>query len=121
MTIAVRPVLVLHAAWESMQQEVYSQRPAARNVPQERQTMIKILQRHALSAWLVFMPKVGTLVSASAVAVAALPQVLAVQAQARVTNVRQGSSVRSHRRRVRFVQLGEQMRTLMRPRRVLNA
>ena len=83
--------------------------------------MIKILQRHVLSVWLVCMPKVATLVSASAVLVAALPQLLAVQAQARVTNVSRGSSVRSHHHRVRFVSLGRQMRTLMLLQRARNA
>ena len=88
---------------------------------QEGQTMIKILQRHVSSAWLVCMPKVATLVSASAVLVAALPHLLAVQAQAHVTNVKRGSSVRSRHHRVRFVSLGRQMRTLMRLQRALNA
>ena len=67
------------------------------------------------------MPKVATLVSASAVLVAALPQLLAVQAQAHVANVSRGSSVRSRHHRVRFVSLGRQMRTLMRLQRALNA
>ena len=83
--------------------------------------MTWILQRHALSAWLVCMPKLAIVVSASAVLVGALPQPLAAQAQARVTNVSRGSSVLSHRHRVRFVRLGGQMRTLMRPQPALNA
>ena len=83
--------------------------------------MTWILQRHALSAWLVCMPKLATAVSASVVLVGALPQPLAAQAQARVTNVSRGSSVLSHHHRVRSVHPGGQMRTLMRPQRALNA
>ena len=120
-TTAARPARVLRAMRVSLQLEVCSQSPAARHVFQEGQTMIKILRHHVLSAWPVCMPKVATLVSASAVLVAALPQLLAVQAQARVTNVNQGSSVRSRRHRVRFVSLGRRMRTLMRLQRALNA
>ena len=112
---------MLRAMQVSLQLEVYSQSPAAKYVFQEGQTTIKILRHHVLSAWLVCMPKVVTLVSASAVLVAALPHLLAVQAQARVKNVSRGSSVCSRHHRVRFVSLGRRMRTLMRLQRALNA
>ena len=112
-TIAVKRLIVSHAATARTPLVASSLSLAANHVTLGRQTTIQIPRRHVFSACPASTQRSGTTVTALAVRVVASLLQLVAQRCLRVSNVSRVSTARRGHRRVRSARLAELMRTWM--------